>query len=496
MSMLIPGDPTGRLWENTERASSLLASRPGYPWRVETVLLYVLGILIVAIGFVVSIGLHELGHLSFAKLFKVRVGQYMIGFGPTLFSRTKGETEYGIKAIPLGGYISMAGMYPPAKPGEPARMSGTDTFAVQGDEQQGSNRGRAASTGIMQTLVQDARTASEEAVPVDDENRSFYRLPIWKRIVIMLAGPFMNLVIAVVLFAVVLCGFGIQSVSTTIGSVSTCVVAATSTLQKCTDETPKAPGALAGIRPGDTIVSIDGTPIDSWAQATAIIQKSPNQQLTIVVNRDGTKKTLTATPQLTERYRYNADGSVKKDSSGNSLTETVGMLGITAAYELQRQPVTAVLPAVGKNIAQVTHVILNLPQRLIDVAKAAFGSEKRDPNGPISVVGIGRMAGEVTSVNTVPFVDRMSYLVGLIGSVNVALLVLNLVPLLPLDGGHVAGALWEGIRRFFAKLFGRRDPGPVDIAKLVPLTLVVVLVLGAMSVLLMYADIVKPITVF
>ena len=458
-------------------------------------LLYLLGIVIVAVGFVVSIALHELGHLSFAKLFKVRVGQYMIGFGPTLFSRTKGETEYGIKAIPLGGYISMAGMYPPAHPGEKARMSGTDTFAVQSDGQESSNAGRTASTGIMQTLVQDARTASEEAVPLDDDKRSFYLLPIWKRIVIMLAGPFMNLVIAVVLFAVVLCGFGIQAVSTTIGSVSTCVVAATAASQKCTAETPKAPGAVAGIKPGDTLVSMNGTAIDSWAQATAIIQKSPNTTMTIVVKRDGTEKTLTATPQLTERYQYNADGSVKKDAAGNSLTEKVGMLGVTAAYELQQQPITSVLPAVGNNIAQVTHVILNLPARLVDVAKAAFGTEKRDPNGPVSVVGIGRMAGEITSINTIPFVDRMATLVGLVASVNVALLVLNLVPLLPLDGGHVAGALWEGIRRFFAKLFGRKDPGPVDIAKLVPLTLVVVLVLGAMSVLLMYADIVKPITI-
>lgn len=462
---------------------------------METVLLYLLGILIVAVGFVVSIALHELGHLSFAKLFKVRVGQYMIGFGPTLFSRTKGETEYGIKAIPLGGYISMAGMYPPAHPGDKARMSGTDTFAVQGDDEGTATTGRTASTGIMQTLVQDARTASAEAVPVDDDKRSFYLLPIWKRVVIMLAGPFMNLVIAVVLFAVVLSGFGIQAVSTTIGSVSTCVVAATAKSQECTDATPKAPGALAGIKPGDTLVSMNGTAIDSWAQATSIIQKSPDAALTIVVKRDGAEKTLVATPQLTERYQYTADGKVKKDSSGNSLTEKVGMLGVTAAYELQQQPITAVLPAVGNNIARVTEVVLNLPARLVDVAKAAFGTEKRDPNGPVSVVGIGRMAGEITSINTVPFVDRLSYLVGLVASVNVALLVLNLVPLLPLDGGHVAGALWEGIRRFFAKLFGRKDPGPVDIAKLVPLTLVVVLVLGAMSLLLMYADIVKPIAI-
>ena len=457
-------------------------------------LLYILGIVIVAIGFVVSIGLHELGHLSFAKLFGVRVGQYMIGFGPTLFSRTKGETEYGIKAIPLGGYISMAGMYPPAHPGEKARMSGTDTFAVQGDGQEGS--GRAARNGMMQTLVQDARTASEEAVPVDDDKRSFYLLPIWKRIVIMLAGPFMNLVIAVVLFAVVLCGFGIQSVSTTIGSVSTCLVPATSSSQKCTSGDPEAPAAAAGIKPGDTIVSIDGTPIERWSQASSMIQKSPNTALTVVVKRGGTEKTLTATPQPTERYRYAADGTtVLKDADGKALTETVGMLGVTAAMELKQQPITSVLPAVGNNIARVSQVIVHLPQRMVDVAKAAFGPEKRDPNGPVSVVGIGRMAGEITSINTVPFVDRMAYLVGLIASVNVALLVLNLVPLLPLDGGHVAGALWEGIRRFFAKLFGRKDPGPVDIAKLVPLTLTVVLILGAMSVLLMYADIVKPIAI-
>src|SRR6185312_14962372 len=146
-------------------------------------------------------------------------------------------------------------------------------------------------------------------VPIDDEKRSFYLLPIWKRIVIMLAGPFMNLVIAVVLFAVVLCGFGIQSVSTTIGSVSTCLVPATSNSQKCTSGDAEAPAAAAGIKPGDTIVSIDGTPIDSWTQVSSMIQKSPNTALTVVVKRDGTEKTLTATPQPTERYRYAADGT-------------------------------------------------------------------------------------------------------------------------------------------------------------------------------------------
>jgi membrane-associated protease RseP (regulator of RpoE activity) len=438
---------------------------------VETVLLYILGVVVMLLGILISIGLHEVGHLVPAKKFGVHVGQYMIGFGKTLWSRKFGETEYGIKAIPLGGYISMAGMYPPAK---------------------GETAARDASTGFMDTLLQSDQ---ETALEPDHRGREFYSLPSWKRIIIMLGGPFMNLLIGLVLYAVLLCGFGVAQATTTVGSVSECVLPATSERQECAATDDAAPGAAAGIQPGDVIVSMNGEAIQEWADATAIIRESAGEQLTIVVERDGVEKTLTAEPLLTERYVYDDAGVLVENADGTGVTEEVGFLGIGSALATVQQPVTAVLPAVGDNIVRVGHLILNLPQRLVDVVNAAFGPEERDPNGPLSVVGVGRLAGEITSLNTIPAAERVASLVGLLASLNVALFVFNLIPLLPLDGGHVAGAIWDAIRRAFAKIFKKPVPRPVDIAKLIPLTLTVSVLLGAMSLLLIYADIVKPISI-
>lgn len=442
---------------------------------MESALLFTLGVLVVFAGLMLSIALHEWGHFFPAKKFGVYISQFMIGFGPTIFSRKKGETEFGFKAIPLGGYVAMAGMYAPKNPGEAPQT---------------------ATTGFLDRVVGDETALDDILDEADMAARSFYQLPLYKRITIMLGGPFMNLVIAIVLYAVVLMGFGVPGLSLRVGSVSECVVPASETRSECLPDDPSAPGAAAGILPGDRIVSVDGVAMDDWLSVTEVIRASPGKPVLLGIDRSGEILSLSVTPLLSERYAFDDSGQVLVDAEGNPVIEYVGFVGIGSAVENQAQPITAVLPAVWDNVVGVVRVILTLPQRLVDVAEAAFGPAERDPNGPLSVVGVGRIAGEIASVDSLAVSDRIASLIGILASLNVALFVFNLVPLLPLDGGHVAVGIVDELRRKIYRVQGKADPGPIDAKKLIPVTLVVVVMLASMSLLLMYADIVNPIRLF
>jgi membrane-associated protease RseP (regulator of RpoE activity) len=430
---------------------------------------FLLGVIIFLIGLSLSIGLHELGHLIPAKIFKVRVAQYMIGFGPTLIRKKWGETEYGIKALPLGGYISMAGMFPPGNPQK-----------------------KSAARGFFGKIVQDARDASAESAENVAPDRLFYRLPVWKRIIIMFGGPFMNLVLAFVLFAIIVVGFGMPQATNTLSAVSTCIEAT----ETCSPAAPDAPGALAGLEAGDTIVAIDGSPVSAWDQVSAAIVPAAGSTLSFTVERAGQTLTIPVTPVEVSRPVFGDNGAPVTASNGDPVTQRVGFVGISPVTESVSQPLTAAFPLVGQTVTGTANMILNLPQRLVDVGEAAFGPAERQLDGPISVVGVGRVAGDIAGSDRVTTDGKIVSLLGILASLNVALFVFNLIPLLPLDGGHIAGALWELIRRGWARLRKRPDPGPVDIARFMPITLVVVVVMIAMSALLIYADIVKPVIIF
>ncbi|WP_022881723.1 M50 family metallopeptidase [Gryllotalpicola ginsengisoli] len=426
-------------------------------------LLFLFGIVVIVAGIGISIGLHELGHLTAAKIFGVKVTQYFVGFGPTLWSRKKGETEYGVKALPFGGYIAMTGMFPPGPDGEQPR------------------RGRLAE------LIDSARQTSAETVQPGEEHRAFYAADPWKRIIIMFAGPVMNLVIAVVVIGIITVGVGVPGSSTTVASVAQCLKPATSTSQSCDSSDAASPAAAAGLRAGDKVLSVDGTPIRTFDQLSSMIEKAAGRRLTVVVERDGKQRTLHVTPVRSSKAVYDAEGH-------ESIVET-GVVGITPTTAYIRQPVSAVPGMVGDNLGRVAGIFLNLPQRMVQVWNAAFGAEARDPNGPVGLIGVGRFAGEVASDTSLAFTDRLEWLLSIIAALNMSLFVFNMIPLLPLDGGHILGALWEQGKRWFFAIFRRgKTPKHVDMARLMPITFGVVTVLIAMELLLAYADIVKPIS--
>jgi len=435
---------------------------------MSNALMYLAGVLLFTVGVAASIGLHEIGHLVPGKLYNVKITQYFVGFGRTLWSRRRGETEYGLKAIPLGGYVKLVGMLPPAPDQDPDRV-------------------RTSNTGIFAQLVSDARSAEYEHVNPEDHDRLFYRLPWWKRVVIMGSGVTINLVIAFGLFAVVFMGYGIHGATTTVGSVSRCVkvVETGHPAGACTAQDPVTPALAAGLEPGDRIVEFNGAAIDDYADLQRRIRANEAGAAEIVVERGG--KTLTLHTNTTVNGLPSLDDPEK--------TVKAGFLGIRPAVERQRQGVGYVVSTMADGTWQTLKSIGAMPQKVYHVSRAALGLEERDINSPMSVVGAGRVAGEFASDDGSSVADRFFSLLLLLAGLNLFLGLINLVPLPPFDGAGIATTLYEAVRRGVARVLGRPDPGAVDAAKLLPVTYVVATLLLVMTAILVYADIVAPVSI-
>ena len=429
-------------------------------------LLYTLGVLFFVVGLLLSIALHEVGHMVPAKRFGVKVTQYMVGFGPTIWSRRRGDTEYGLKAIPAGGYIRMIGMVPPRQDGTRSRWPRR-----------------------MATAIEDFRQVSRHEVDPQDEHRQFYRLTPGKKMIVMLGGPSMNLLIYLVLMFVLLTALGTphNDITRQVDSITKCVAPVTAPAAQQNDcASPNSPAYRSGLRPADTITAIDGVRITSWDQAVAIIEKSPGRTLSVQVERAGRPLTLQVTPVRNTKCA-DADCTTFKQA---------GFIGASAhtRHYYQAVGITAVPGQIGTQIRTGWDHLMQYPQRIGDLWGTVFDGKKRDPNSAIGVVGIGRISGDFASSNLLDLQDKIFFLVSLLASVNLLLFVFNLLPLLPLDGGHVAGAIVEATRRGWSRLRGRgRTQVFVDTAQMLPVMYAVASVLILLTLLTLYADIVKPV---
>ena len=431
-------------------------------------MLEIVGIVVLLTFIALSIGLHEVGHMLPAKKFGVKVPDYSIGMGPRILRWTRGETTYNIRLLPIGGFVKLVGMFPPARE--------TDT----------------PRSGRFAELMHNAREDSLAELGPGEEHRAFYSKPVWQRLIVMLGGPVMNLLIATLLFTAILTGLGLPKTSTSIGSVVACVPTATDpqglgTVNGC-GSTGQTPAASLGLLAGDTIVRVNTTAISEWSDIAQALQDSEAGDIVAleVLRTDGS--TLTQSVTLADLAYPELD----ETGSPTGVTLHRPFFGVTPGTEWVQQPLSSVPTAMWNMTVRSIQALAQFPAALLDLGQSLFTSAPRDPEGPISVVGVTRISGDIAA-SDLSLRSKTLEILGLAASLNLFLFVFNLLPVLPLDGGHVAAAMVEGVKRRISRILGRVDPGPIDTAKLLPLTYVMAAILLTSGLVVIVADIIKPI---
>lgn len=397
------------------------------------------GVLIFALGIAVSVALHEAGHMFTARAFGMRVRKYFIGFGPKLWSTKRGGTEYGIAALPLGGYCEIAGM----------------------------------------TALDEV---SEEEAPYAMVNK-----PAWQRIAVMAGGIAMNLLIGIVLIYLVAVFSAIPNPNADrtprVGELScTSDQVDAETLAECTGP---GPAERAGLRTGDELVAVDGQDIQDFASLRDYVLARPGETVDIAVVRDGAELT----------YPVHVD-SVTRINAQTGETFDAGAIGMGAQpvkdavkHYGPLEAVPATLKLSGQMLGATVGGIVAFPASIPGVVASVFGGQ-RDVEGPVSIIGASRAGGEL--------VERSAWSVFwmMLASLNFFLGLFNLVPLPPLDGGHIAVIIYEKIRDFFRRLRGLPPGPPADYTKLLPLTYFVASLLLIVGLIVMLADVINPVSLF
>ncbi len=407
---------------------------------------FLLGVLLFALGIAVTIALHEWGHMRAARMCGMRVRRYFIGFGPTVWSTSRKHegagghmTEYGLKAVPLGGFCDIAGM------------------------------------------------TAQDPVEPDEEEHAMWRRPWWQRIAVLSGGVVMNLIVGVLLIYIVAVAWGLPNMNADFSprvKATQCVPAtqnADGTLPECSGT---GPAGDAGLRAGDVITSVNGTAVKTYPEVIEAVGSSSSETIEFTVERAGKAETISVVPEVVERR--SSDGTVRK-------VPAVGVLFERPQNTLNEfTPLTAVpgaLAFTGDMFGAVWDGLLSIPSKVPGVVASIFGAE-RDQESPMSVVGASRVGGEMVEN------DMWSGFLMMLANLNFFLALFNLVPLPPLDGGHIAVVVYEKLRDLVRRLAGKPALGPADYTKLMPITVAFTAVLLTFGVIVIAADVVNPIRLF